>query len=124
MWVCACGWWGVHGDHVGVYGESAGGDANLASVEDTDTKRKFDWAHEIDLFSVVYEWTLTNGGRWISLKGRRHCGGRREGKGHSRRQVVQEAPVLFLLKPSVALRTIPVQESDIRIFVKALQRGF
>ena len=40
MWVCACGWWGVHGDHVGVYGESAGGDANLASVDDIDTKRK------------------------------------------------------------------------------------
>ena len=38
MWVCACGWWGVHGDRVGVNGESAGGDANLASVDDTNTE--------------------------------------------------------------------------------------
>ena len=40
MWVWACGGWVVHGDRVGVDGESAGGDANLASVDDTDTKRK------------------------------------------------------------------------------------
>jgi hypothetical protein len=52
------GWWGVRGDRVGVDGDSAGGDADLASVDDTNTKRKFDWAHEIDLFSAVYEWTL------------------------------------------------------------------
>ena len=44
----------MHGDCVGVDGES-GGDANLASVDDTDTKRKFDWDHEIDLFSAMYD---------------------------------------------------------------------
>ena len=47
---------GVHGDCVGVGGESP---ANLASVEDTNTERKLDWAHEIDLFSAVYKWTLS-----------------------------------------------------------------
>ena len=59
MWIWACGWWGMHGDRVGVDGESAGADANLASVDDTNAERKFDWAHEIDLFSAVYEWTLS-----------------------------------------------------------------
>ncbi|KIJ99216.1 hypothetical protein K443DRAFT_8563 [Laccaria amethystina LaAM-08-1] len=49
-------WWGVHGDRVGVDGDSAGGDADLASVDDTNTKRKFDWAHEITL-RVGNEWS-------------------------------------------------------------------
>ena len=43
----------------GVDGESAGGAANLVSVDDTNTERKFDWAHEIDLFSTVCEWALS-----------------------------------------------------------------
>ena len=50
---------GVHGDRVDVDGESAGGDANLASVDGTNTERKFDWIHEIDLFSTMYEWALS-----------------------------------------------------------------
>jgi hypothetical protein len=54
----------VHGDRVGVDGDSAGGDADLASVDDTNTKRKFDWAHEIDLFSAVYEWKLRFVNEW------------------------------------------------------------
>ena len=49
----------MHGDRVGVDSESAGGDENLAGVDDTNTERKFDWAHEIDLFSAMYKWTLS-----------------------------------------------------------------
>jgi hypothetical protein len=49
----------VHGDRVGVHGDSAGGDANLTSVDDTNTERKFHWALEIDPFSTGYEWTLS-----------------------------------------------------------------
>ena len=55
MCLWACGWWGVHGEPVGIDSDFSGGEGNLASVDDTNTKKKFDWDHEIDLFSAMYD---------------------------------------------------------------------
>ena len=81
MCLWACGWWGVHGDRVGIDGDSASGDVNLASVDDTDTERKFNWAHEIDLFSAVNEWMLNVVYEWRYVSFAR---GKGRGKGRKR----------------------------------------
>lgn len=54
----------MHGDRVGIDGDSAGGGGNLASVVDANTEGKFGWAHEIDLFSAVYKWMLRFVNEW------------------------------------------------------------
>lgn len=55
----------MHRSRVGVGSDSTqGAGANLDSVDDTNTERKSDCAHGIDLFSAVHEWTLRGVDEW------------------------------------------------------------
>ncbi|KIJ95692.1 hypothetical protein K443DRAFT_11200 [Laccaria amethystina LaAM-08-1] len=50
---------GVDGDHVGmVDGDSASGDEDLTSVDDTNIRRKNDWDYEVMPFNAAYDGSL------------------------------------------------------------------
>ncbi|KIJ91612.1 hypothetical protein K443DRAFT_685872, partial [Laccaria amethystina LaAM-08-1] len=50
---------GVDGDHSGIVeGDSASGDADLASLDDANIGRKKDWDYDVVPFKVAYDGSL------------------------------------------------------------------